>query len=107
VLAIAGVTTWFGYLVFVYGLSQLDHQNYSFSDLAIPGRFTLGTPAADVAPKKSLTVTTGSGAGGNVEGTPGKGYSSKADCTKKTGLPCIQLSNGNWYGFKNQIKGTS
>jgi hypothetical protein len=46
-LAIAGGVSWLGYLVMVYGLSQLAGQNYSFLDLAIPGKFTLGTPAPD------------------------------------------------------------
>ncbi len=46
-LAIAGAVTWFGYLVMVYGISQLNGQNYSFLDLAVPGHFTLGNPAPD------------------------------------------------------------
>ena len=46
-LAIAGAVTWVGYLVMTYGLSQLAHQNYSFLALAIPGHFTLGSPAPD------------------------------------------------------------
>jgi len=47
VLAIAGGVVWGGYLLFVYGLSQLAGQNYSIGDLAIPGKFTLGTPVPD------------------------------------------------------------
>jgi len=48
VLAIAGGVIWGGYLLLVYGLSQLAGQNYSIGDLAIPGKFTVGTPAPDV-----------------------------------------------------------
>jgi hypothetical protein len=55
-LAIAGGVVWGGYLLLVYGLSQLAGQNYSISMLAIPGKFTLGTPAPDVP---------GSGGGGS------------------------------------------
>jgi hypothetical protein len=46
-LAIAGAVTWFGYLVMTYGISQLNGQNYSFKQLAVPGLFTLGNPAPD------------------------------------------------------------
>jgi hypothetical protein len=46
-LAIAGIVTWCGYAVFVYGISQLNGQNYSFKDLTWPGAFTLGNPAPD------------------------------------------------------------
>ena len=46
-LAIAGGVAWGGYLLFVYGLSQLAGQNYSIGDLAIPGKFTLGVPGPD------------------------------------------------------------
>ena len=46
-LAIAGAVTWVGYLVMVYGLSTVTGGNYTFGDLAIPGRFTLGSPAPD------------------------------------------------------------
>jgi hypothetical protein len=64
-LAIAGVVTWFGYLVMTYGLSQLTGQNYSFLDLAIPGKFTLGSPAPD-------TGSSGSGSEGigGISGNP-------------------------------------
>jgi hypothetical protein len=58
-LAIAGAVSWIGYLLGVYGLSQLAGQNYSIGQLAIPGRFTLGTPAPD-------SGSGGSGGGGSV-----------------------------------------
>jgi hypothetical protein len=64
-LAIAGAITWVGYLVMTYGLSQLDHQNYSFLDLAIPGRFTLGSPAPD-----SGSSGSGSEGIGGISGNP-------------------------------------
>ena len=53
-LAIAGAVSWIGYLLGVYGLSQLAGQNYSIGQLAIPGRFTLGTPAPDVSTSGSI-----------------------------------------------------
>ena len=60
-LAVAGVTSWLGYLLFVYGLSQVKGQNYSFLDLAVPGRFTLGNPAPDSS--RALTGSTPGGTG--------------------------------------------
>jgi hypothetical protein len=87
VLAIAGITTWFGYLVMVYGLSQLDHQNYSFLDLAVPGKFTLGTPAPD-GPS-----TGGGGEGiGGVSGNP-------TPCTK------AQIAAGYTTGIDGNCNG--
>jgi hypothetical protein len=61
-LAVAGVVTWLGYLVLTYGVSQVAGQNYGFKDLAIPGRFTLGSPAPD-SPGHSLTGSTPGGTG--------------------------------------------
>ena len=64
-LAIAGVVTWLGYLVMVYGISTVTGGNYTFSDLAIPGHFTLGSPAPDPP------STGGGGEGiGGVSGNP-------------------------------------
>ena len=62
-LAIAGGVVWGGYLLLVYGLSQLAGQNYSIGDLAIPGKFTLGTPAPD-------SPGTGGGGGGGPPAWP-------------------------------------
>jgi len=61
-LAIAGITAWLGYLVMTYGLSQVGGQNYSIGQLAIPGRFTLGSP-----PPNSPGA---GGGGGNQSPTP-------------------------------------
>lgn len=63
-LAIAGGVAWAGYLLFVYGLSQLAGQNYSIADLAIPGKFVLGTPPPDKGtPSGSVPGGSGTGAG--------------------------------------------
>jgi hypothetical protein len=127
-LAIAGVVTWFGYLVMTYGLSQLTGQNYSFLDLAIPGKFTLGSPAPDPPGTKTNSqdsagfttkaacekanpgitcVKQGSGWYGGVKPpTTGSGYSTQSACEKATGMPCLQAKNGKWYGFTGKIKGT-
>jgi len=67
-LAIAGAVTWFGYLVMTYGLSQLTGQNYSFLDLAIPGKFTLGSPAPDAG--STITGSTPGGTGTGKGTTP-------------------------------------
>jgi len=64
-LAIAGAVTWFGYALFVYGLSQVAGQNYGFKDITWPGRFTLGNPAPD--PPGPGTIT-----GGGVHVAEGK-----------------------------------
>jgi hypothetical protein len=62
-LAIAGGVVWGGYLLLVYGLSQLAGQNYSIGDLAIPGKFTLGNPAPDKSLTGSVPGGTGTGPG--------------------------------------------
>jgi hypothetical protein len=61
-LAIAGVVTWLGYGVFVYGFSQVRGQNYSIGDLLIPGKFVAGVPADSSS--GSTTGTTGTGGAG-------------------------------------------
>jgi hypothetical protein len=108
-LAIAGVVTWFGYLVMTYGLSQLTGQNYSFLDLAIPGKFTLGSPAPDPKGTGSTTtpVTGGAQKGSGLQGPvpTGGGYATQAACEKATGMSCDQVK-GRWYGFTGKIKGT-
>ena len=69
-LAIAAGTVWLGYLLFTYGLSQVGSQNYSFLDLAIPGRFTLGNPAPDAS---------------NAPGTPGGSVGAPLNTTTGVG----------------------
>jgi len=97
-LAIAGAVAWGGYLLFVYGLSQLAGQNYSIGDLAIPGKFTLGNPAPDgpSTPAPGTHTNTpctaaqlaagwvnaqgGCTAGSATTGTPGKPGSGRYAC---------------------------
>ena len=62
-LAIAGAVTWFGYALFVYGLSQVAGQNYGFKDITWPGRFTLGNPAPDSSRALTGSVPGGTGTG--------------------------------------------
>jgi len=62
VLAIAGIVTWLGYGVFVYGFSQVRGQNYSIGDLLIPGKYVPGVPA-DSSLTGSVPGGTGTGAG--------------------------------------------
>ncbi len=64
-LAIAGAVTWVGYLVMVYGISTVTGGNYTFLDLAIPGHFTLGSPAPDSPSSRS-----GSEGIGGISGNP-------------------------------------
>ena len=78
-LAIAGAVTWVGYLVMTYGLSTVTGGNYTFGDLAIPGHFTLGSPAPD-PPSTTSTVP---GSVGNAAPGPAKGGYVKPD--PKTG----------------------
>jgi hypothetical protein len=113
-LAIAGAVTWVGYLVMTYGLSQLTGQNYSFLDLAIPGKFTLGSPAPDAPKAGSTTPPPGSGPTSNPVTLPPpsncppkstwgvKGFATEAACKKATGLPCTKCY-GSWKGFNGTI----
>ena len=106
-LAIAGAVTWVGYLVMVYGLSTVTGGNYTFGDLAIPGRFTLGSPAPDPKGTGTTPVTGGAQKGSSAQGPvpTGGGYATQAACEKATGMSCDQVK-GRWYGFTGKIKGT-
>jgi len=91
VLAIAGAVAWGGYLLFVYGLSQLAGQNYSIGDLAIPGKFTLGNPAPD----------------GPASGASGVGTSTSGPCTAaQIAAGWVMASNGKCTKGSSTVPGS-
>jgi hypothetical protein len=100
-LAIAGGVSWLGYLVMVYGLSQLAGQNYSFLDLAIPGKFTLGTPAPD-APSAG-----GGGTDPNGGTTPCTAAQKAAGYTTDINGNCVPPANPAPGGAKGSAAGTN
>jgi len=88
VLAIAGIVTWLGYGVFVYGFSQVRGQNYSIGDLLIPGKYVPGVPA-DLPGATTPPITGTGGAGLNLhEGNCKRGIDynlkTKKCCTAAT-----------------------
>lgn len=95
-LAIAGGVAWGGYLLFVYGLSQLAGQNYSIADLAIPGKFTLGNPAPDAKGTGDLAQ------GGNSTGKQQTGAANPVPSNGGTGPSGFSIC----YGPNGQSKPT-
>jgi hypothetical protein len=95
-LAIAGAVTWFGYALFVYGLSQVADQNYGFKDITWPGRFTLGNPAPD--PPGPGTITGGgvtlpkASKGSGVHGSTGISASGGVGAKCNKGYNLLQVN---------------
>jgi hypothetical protein len=60
-LPLAAFGGWFGYLLMVYGLSQVDGQRYTLRALAIPGWYKSGLPGDDgtVPPPATKTLLPG------------------------------------------------
>ena len=102
-LAIAGGVAWGGYLLFVYGLSQLAGQNYSIADLAIPGKFTLGNPAPDqptTTPQQQLgTNAPGTSSVGTTKtpGTVPKGGTNSSGPTGQYARVCKDTKTGKLF----------
>lgn len=105
-LAIAGGVAWGGYLLFVYGLSQLAGQNYSIGDLAIPGRFTLGNPAPDNPTQAPTQQQAGVNApvgssGTNKPGTVPKGGTNSSGPTGQYARVCKDTKTGKIFTGAN------
>lgn len=101
-LAIAGGVTWLGYLLFVYGFSQVRSQNYSILDLAVPGKFVPGVPPDSPGPttKNNLPTpcTKAQLAAGMIDtpvGCTTKGTSTTGGCVStSTGKPVKSGKHG-------------